>query len=408
VIEASPVFAPEERTRVRERVLALARADARISGGALTGSAVVGAEDRWSDIDFSFGVVDDADPAAVLGDLTRLLEGELDVAVTAAAEFGARGPNFRLLFGESVEHPPAAPTPLDELIGLGWLCALDARNAIERGKLWQAEYRISGLRDQALALACLRFGEPTAYARGVDRLPREVLAPYEQSLVRSLDPTNSAGHSRAAASCSSPKSPRLSRSSRRGCGSRWGPSTKAEPDMGSRPLQTSITLVLEHVDPELSRAHRELYPERIPEHIPFSLTLHYPWLPAEEVTNADLQQLRSFFAERQTLEFQLTRVTQFPGLVAYAVPEPDEELRATMRALWAMYPQCPPYGRPGFVPPPHATLTRYANPENATFEQAKERVEPLLPVRCVVTEATLQEEYELDRMGVRATFPLSG
>jgi hypothetical protein len=45
--------------------------------------------------------------------------------------------------------------------------------------------------------------------------------------------------------------------------------------MEARALQTSITLVLEQMDPELSRAHRELYPERIAEHIPFSLTLHY-------------------------------------------------------------------------------------------------------------------------------------
>jgi 2'-5' RNA ligase superfamily len=175
--------------------------------------------------------------------------------------------------------------------------------------------------------------------------------------------------------------------------------------MEARTLETSITLDLEHVDPELSRAHRELYPERIPERIPFSLTLLYPWLPAAEVTDDELEELRSFFAARPPLEFELTHVTEFPGLVAYAAPEPDHELRSTMRALWAKYPQCPPYGRPGSDPPPHATLTRYANPENATFEQARERVEPLLPVRCVVTEATLQEEYEPDRMRIRATFP---
>ena len=178
--------------------------------------------------------------------------------------------------------------------------------------------------------------------------------------------------------------------------------------MEARSLQTSITLVLEHVDRELARAHRELYPERIPEQIPFSITLHYPWLPASEVTDADLERLRSFFAERPPLEFDLTHVTEFPGVVAYAAPEPEDELRATMRALWALYPQCPPYGRPGFDPPPHATLTRYANPANATFEQAKERVEPLLPVHCLVTEATLQEEYALDRMRVRATFAFGG
>jgi hypothetical protein len=178
--------------------------------------------------------------------------------------------------------------------------------------------------------------------------------------------------------------------------------------MGQRPLETSITLFLEHCDPALSEAHRELYPERIPEQIPFSLTLLYPWIPASDVTEADLEQLRMFFQERPPLEFELTHVAEFPGVVAYAVPEPDGALRATMRALWALFPQCPPYGRPGFDPPPHATLGRYEGPTPITFDQAKERVEPLLPVHCVVTEATLQEEYELDRMRVRDTFPFGG
>jgi hypothetical protein len=175
--------------------------------------------------------------------------------------------------------------------------------------------------------------------------------------------------------------------------------------MEARPLETSITLVLEHVDPELARAHRELYPERIPEQIPFSLTLLYPWLPAARVTESDVERLRTYFGTCPALEFDLTRVTEFPGIVAYAVPEPDDELRALMRGLWKLYPECPPYGRPGSDPPPHATLTRYENPANASFEEAKKRVEPLLPVHCRVTEATLQEEYEPDRMRIGDTFP---
>ena len=175
-----------------------------------------------------------------------------------------------------------------------------------------------------------------------------------------------------------------------------------------RPLETFVTLVLEHVDPELAQAHRELYPERIPENIPFSLTLHYPWVPAAEVTEEDLARLREYFAARPPLEFDLTHVTEFPDAVAYAVPEPDEALRATMRGLWAMYPQYPPYGREGFDPAPHATLTRYANPINATFEEAQARVEPLLPVHCRVGEATLFVEFELDRCRVRETFRFGG
>jgi 2'-5' RNA ligase superfamily len=158
--------------------------------------------------------------------------------------------------------------------------------------------------------------------------------------------------------------------------------------VSDRPRETSITLDLEHCSAELAQAHRELYPERIPE--------------------ADLDRVREYLSARPPLEFDFVRVTEFPGMVAYAEPQPDAEIRATMRGLWALYPELPPYGRPGFEPVPHATLTRYANPVNATFEQARARVEPLLPVHCIVTEAILQEEYELDRMRVRETFHFAG
>ena len=173
-----------------------------------------------------------------------------------------------------------------------------------------------------------------------------------------------------------------------------------------RPLETFVTLVLEDVDPAIAQAHRELYPERLPERIPFSLTLLYPWLPRDAVTDGDLEQLRSFFGSRPPFAFELVRVAEFPGVVAYAVPEPDDELRALMRALWALYPECPPYGKPGSDPAPHATLGRLEGEYAITLEQARARVEPLLPVRCEIREATLLEEYAADRCRVRATFPL--
>ena len=42
-------------------------------------------------------------------------------------------------------------------------------------------------RDHALALACVRHGEPHTYGRGLDRLPAELLARHEDALVRSVD-----------------------------------------------------------------------------------------------------------------------------------------------------------------------------------------------------------------------------
>ena len=58
---------------------------------------------------------------------------------------------------------------------------------IERGKRWQAEWLIHGVREDVPALACLRLGHPTRFAKGADLLPEELTAPLEQSLVRSLD-----------------------------------------------------------------------------------------------------------------------------------------------------------------------------------------------------------------------------
>ena len=74
----------------------------------------------------------------------------------------------------------------DGLIGMGWLYALHARSSIARGKAWQAEHMIS-VRDQALALACLRHGLPTAHGKGIDGLPPEALAGKDGTLVRSLE-----------------------------------------------------------------------------------------------------------------------------------------------------------------------------------------------------------------------------
>ncbi|MGH9689019.1 MAG: nucleotidyltransferase domain-containing protein, partial [Candidatus Acidiferrales bacterium] len=46
---------------------------------------------------------------------------------------------------------------------------------------------ISGIRDSALALACIRHGLPAVYGRGMDMLPSRVAAQFEDSFVRQLD-----------------------------------------------------------------------------------------------------------------------------------------------------------------------------------------------------------------------------
>ncbi len=208
------IFTPEEREALREALIARARTDPRITGAAMTGSASVGREDRWSDVDLAFGIADGVPLHEPLADWTEHMERQhgavhhldvprgpaiyrvfllpstlqVDLAFFPAAAFVARGETFRLLFGTHAGLAPAGPPTVAHLAGLGWLHALHARTCIQRGRPWQAEYMISGIRDTVVTLACVRHGLPWADGRGVDALPAEVAAPLAGALVAALDP----------------------------------------------------------------------------------------------------------------------------------------------------------------------------------------------------------------------------
>lgn len=207
------MFTPEERNHLRDALIQAARTDGRITGAAVTGSAADSREDKWSDIDLAFGVAASADLPSVLADWTAQLYDQhhalhhldviagawtyrvfllantlqVDLAFVVETDFRALAPTFRLLFGEANEPRHASPPPAAAIMGMAWLYALHARSCIARRKLWQAEYMISGIRDNALALACVRHGLPSAHGRGMDLLPAAVATQFEDSLVRQLN-----------------------------------------------------------------------------------------------------------------------------------------------------------------------------------------------------------------------------
>jgi len=207
------VFSAEERERLQDELVSVARADARISAAALLGSSALGREDRWSDIDIALCLATEADRTPAITDWTERMYSEhaavhhldvtrgetlyrvfllsstpqVDISFWAQAKFGAIGPNFRLLFGTAANPLAVAAPSAIELVGMGWLYALHARSSIARGRVWQAEYMISAMRDQVLALACLRHGVPAVQGRGMDDLPPEVTVAVAPGLVRSLE-----------------------------------------------------------------------------------------------------------------------------------------------------------------------------------------------------------------------------
>lgn len=195
------------------RLIKWAEADPRIVAAAVVGSLADRTADRWSDIDLAMGVSESASVDELLDDWSGLMAEEfsavvlldlmsrgatyrvfmlddwlqVDLSFAPEAAFHKATERFKPLFGAyRTSHTPIR----DPGEALGWaiLWARTARASIDRGRLWSAEFCISALRDETLAMACAARGIRSGHGRGTDDLPDDVIRAHEDSLVRSLSP----------------------------------------------------------------------------------------------------------------------------------------------------------------------------------------------------------------------------
>jgi len=212
------LFTPDERERLRDDLVAAARNDFNLCGAAHTGSAASSGLDRWSDIDLALCLKPEASHEQVIAEWTDrlyhhgavahvdvmrgttlfrvfLLKSTLqvDVAFWRAEDFGAIGPNFRLIFmraGAEAKPPRPAPQPDPRaLIGMAWLYALHVRSSLARGRVLQSDYMLSGMRNHVFELACLRCGVIANQGRGLDDLPALERKAAAKCILGSLEPS---------------------------------------------------------------------------------------------------------------------------------------------------------------------------------------------------------------------------
>jgi hypothetical protein len=207
------MFSISYRNNVRNYIIDMATSDKRLTSAAIVGSFASGHEDRWSDIDLSFGVSEQYPVNEVLEDWTKKIVGEfsatrlfdlpannliyrvfilpgclqVDISLASSSTFTATVENYKLLFGQVVKKPGINSESAEKLFGFTVHHLLHARVCIERGRFWQAEYWISAARDHCLTLSCMKFGLRTPYGRGYDDLPVEVLDIFKNSLVASVE-----------------------------------------------------------------------------------------------------------------------------------------------------------------------------------------------------------------------------
>ena len=206
-------YSAEDRSRIQDFLIENARSDPRITDAALVGSESVGENDRWSDIDLTFGVGENVDLESLMADWSELLEKtfqtlqlfdlvydrstyrvfltpdclQIDLSFTPTSHFGAITENFKLLFGKENERPKkTAPDPRT-VYGYFVLYALKTRTSIERGRLWQAIGFLEAAREQLMILACLKYGLNPFDGRGYDELPVDLKDELEKSLVAVME-----------------------------------------------------------------------------------------------------------------------------------------------------------------------------------------------------------------------------
>jgi hypothetical protein len=207
------MFTEQDRDRVYNEVLRWARSDPRVAAAAVVGSLATRPGDRWSIWIWRLGSRITRrfkrcstpgqsgwqhplmpQPCSTCQTRAPSIECfcfgclQLDLSFAPASQFGTIGAHFRLLFGTAISNPHVGPPSARDLFGYAVHHAVRARTCIERNRLWQAEYWISSLRDNALSLACRRLGLSTHYGRGFDDLPAELRRNATGALVRALEP----------------------------------------------------------------------------------------------------------------------------------------------------------------------------------------------------------------------------
>jgi 2'-5' RNA ligase len=136
--------------------------------------------------------------------------------------------------------------------------------------------------------------------------------------------------------------------------------------------------------------------------VPAHITLLFPFMPADDVDEQLLGDLRDLFASQPAFTYRLPRVARFPD-VAWLAPEPAEPFTALTELIVARYPDYPPYEGVHDVVIPHLTVAE-GGPELQDAVDAA--LTPSLPIETETREVTLIVEDGSGLWSSRERFPL--
>lgn len=171
------------------------------------------------------------------------------------------------------------------------------------------------------------------------------------------------------------------------------------------PTESALIVAVPEAEPAVA-ALRAAYDPAASWGVPAHITVLYPFLPPERIDPRVLAAVRETVAAVPAFDLVLARTRRFGDQVLWLAPEPDAPLRALTAAVWARFPQAPPYGGQFAEVVPHLTVTDGQPPE--VMAAADEQVRPWLPIRAPVGAVRLLVGRPApDAWRTVAEFPLS-
>ena len=141
--------------------------------------------------------------------------------------------------------------------------------------------------------------------------------------------------------------------------------------------------------------------------MPAHITVLFPFISPDLLTDSDLARAAGIFRRFRSFEFRLEQVGRFPESL-YLVPEPDEPFISLTEAIVREFPEYPPYGGKFTEIIPHLTVAN-RSAELSAIAEAKllARMKDLGPIHAVYNVVKLYENSSGCWRWAQA-FPLEG
>jgi hypothetical protein len=126
--------------------------------------------------------------------------------------------------------------------------------------------------------------------------------------------------------------------------------------------------------------------------VPAHVTVIYPFLAPDRIGPAELARLRAAVRSVPAFTVSFAEVRWFGDAVVWLAPDPPDGFRALTDAVWAAFPECPPYAGEHDGSTPHLTVGHDGG--RAAMAAAGEAVAARLPVTAPIRAAHLLQGRE--------------